>query len=512
MEDQEKDLLTDPGDWYSELFKEDTKSEKNRKIESEKPCSPGLYEDLKSAYSDDFAYKDVPVKNGKEKQEGHQADINEDKPTHVFLFFSFAVIIFLFAVFFLFQIGDSERAPVGYFTKSSEKYVTSYLSHNARVKAQGRVFLLLKKNKAQLNRIENELALLEKEKDHFLNQMEQKEKLFDTQKSIFGLKESQKNIQSIAALVENNVEFKGEVKRRVSQYTKIYENRKLALIKQQLEYEQNLKRLTQFYKEIGDGKQSGIPFYSMSSSIDALKREYIDRFFYYIENDEFGEAINALEALDGLHFNANERALLVVLQKMLPVVKEYRESIDFLKFNSPFDDIKLSYLSENYSNAAERASSLEGNEFIKPILSGLQGAFDTNIVISGEINHTINQNMDLMERIEQAEGFEKKGEYKKALAIYEDILIFRLQSYDKEFVINKIHSLWLPIAMQSLKRQENTKAIKYMESARILSREGSNNEALRYFRMLVKECPNSDYVEEALDEIAKVAALNKTPG
>ena len=87
------------------------------------------------------------------------------------------------------------------------------------------------------------------------------------------------------------------------------------------------------------------------------------------------------------------------------------------------------------------------------------------------------------------------------------LLIFPLPSYDREYILNRVHSLWLEVELRRVKREENTKAIKYLESARILNREGNEKGAIEYYRMLLTECPHSDFVSDAVDEIMNLASM-----
>jgi tetratricopeptide (TPR) repeat protein len=173
--------------------------------------------------------------------------------------------------------------------------------------------------------------------------------------------------------------------------------------------------------------------------------------------------------------------------------------------NAPFDDIKLSYLNENYTETKNRVHDLEEHVFLRPLLSGLDGALFTNGEIRREIEDDVATRKKVRELSEMAERLEAKGEYAKAAATYEDLLIFQLPSYDREVLLERMQRLWLAVELQKVKREQNTKAIKYLESARILNREGNEEEALNYYQMLLLECPHSDFVNDAVKEIMRIA-------
>jgi tetratricopeptide (TPR) repeat protein len=110
---------------------------------------------------------------------------------------------------------------------------------------------------------------------------------------------------------------------------------------------------------------------------------------------------------------------------------------------------------------------------------------------------------------QKALALEKKGEREKALNIYQSLLIFSLPDEDRERVLGKIRNLAVALAGQDVKRQQNTKASAYLESAKLSDREGREKEAVEYFRKIILECPNSDYAAEAL---ARLIALSKAGG
>jgi tetratricopeptide (TPR) repeat protein len=127
-----------------------------------------------------------------------------------------------------------------------------------------------------------------------------------------------------------------------------------------------------------------------------------------------------------------------------------------------------------------------------------------------EQTRRIDENIELRKMVsdlsKKALTLEKRGELQKAADIYEDLLIFPLPSYDREFIIGKLHNIWIDVELKRVKREENTRAIKYLDSARVLNREGNEEEALEYYQMLILECPNSDFIKDALDEMKKLAS------
>jgi hypothetical protein len=95
--------------------------------------------------------------------------------------------------------------------------------------------------------------------------------------------------------------------------------------------------------------------------------------------------------------------------------------------------------------------------------------------------------------------------------MYEDLLMYSIPSYDQEYILSRIRVLWLDIEKRRMTREENTRAIKYLESARLLNNEGKEKEALAYYEKLIIECPNSDYKKQALREIMMLVKIGNPP-
>ena len=191
----------------------------------------------------------------------------------------------------------------------------------------------------------------------------------------------------------------------------------------------------------------------------------------------------------------------MILTRALGVLQDYSERLSLLRDDAPFDDIKLSFLNENYAETRSMLNRLQKEEYLKPLLSGLNGAVSENMEISRKIDDDLALNQEVRELARKAALLEKKGDPEKAVQAYENLLLFPLPTYDREFILKKVHTLWIDLELMRIKREENTKAIKYLESARILVKEGSTQEALNYYQLLLSECPHSDFVHDAVREI-----------
>ncbi len=389
--------------------------------------------------------------------------------------------------------------------------MTPYLSYSSKMNALENVSRWLRWKRDELLTVERELIELESLKSSYHENMDQKEDLYWANVSAFGLSEAEKGLRSIIDLVKNNVEFRGESKRREGQYLALYEKRKTALIIQKQEHERDINLLTQYMKNLASQNEKTFPFHDDALFIDEIKSRYLERFFVALNRGDYERAIQSLEIVAGFPFSKSEKVMKKIITDTLNVLKEYSERIDYLQKKSPFDDIKLSYLSENYSETRGRIKSLESEDYLKPILSGLEGALYSNLDTNRRIEKIIEGSDKAKKDAKKAESLQKQGEYKKAVEIYEDLLMYSIPSYDREYILNRIRVIWLDIEMRRIKREENTKAIKFLESARLLIKEGNEKEALTYYEKLIIECPNSDYTEKALREIMMLVKVGNPP-
>jgi tetratricopeptide (TPR) repeat protein len=273
------------------------------------------------------------------------------------------------------------------------------------------------------------------------------------------------------------------------------------------EYEQQMADLTSFNQEIEAGSDQAQPFYTEALYIEEAKSNRIRRFLFLLERGDHDGALRTLESVAALTFHEEERASQMLLHQLLVMLQEYGERVKLIEDNAPFNDIKLSYLNENYGEALRNVRELQKEEFIKPLLTGIEGALYDNMEMKRQLEEDIALRKQIRELVKKAALLEKEGEYEKAIDTYESLLVFPLSSYDREYMLKRVHSLWLEVELRRVKREENTKAIKYLESARILNREGNEKEAIEYYRMLLTECPHSDFVSDAIDEIINLVHL-----
>lgn len=453
-------------------------------------------------------------------QEGGEVDSEKDSRravqaggggfSYVLLALSFTALFvvgfFIFRSEYFDELWPGSRPGIARSVHAPD-HVLPYLSHQSRLQVQQNVYELLQKKKGELEEVETALIVLESEKNGFLRNMEERNVVFDEHISVFDVDESHKGLKSVVDFVRNKVSFKGEARRRSDHFLAMYKRRKGSLMRAKQEHELQLAELAAFSQDIAAPLTHGQPLYTEALYIDEAKSNRINRFLFLLERGDYDGSLKTLEAASVLPFSEEEKASQLLIRQLLVVLNKYGEQIELLEDNGPFDDIKLSYLNEDYGGALRKVRELEEEYFIKPLLSGLKNALYTNMEINRQIEGDIALHGKVTELTGKVAQLEKNGEYAKAIDIYESLLIFPLPSYDREYILNRVHSLWLEVELRRMKREENTKAIKYLESARILNREGNEKGAIEYYRMLLIECPHSDFVSDAVDEIMNLASM-----
>jgi tetratricopeptide (TPR) repeat protein len=243
--------------------------------------------------------------------------------------------------------------------------------------------------------------------------------------------------------------------------------------------------------------------------IDRMKRDYAQRLILFIENDDYGRAIEVIEKMLQLPYQAEEKTTETILSKMLSILKEYSARIDYLNRNASLEDLKLSYLNEDYRNALWKLNLPENKEYLRPMLTGLRGALYSNIKQVEEIEKEVEIRQKMKELNKKAELFEQKGEYPGAIEIYEEFLTYHLSPYDREYLIKKLQSLRLAYEMERMRREQNSKALEYLSEANALAEKGNRKGAIDTYTLILKECPTSDYVEKAVSGIVSLASARE---
>lgn len=389
--------------------------------------------------------------------------------------------------------------------------VSSYLTYMERRRVFEDLQSLIKKTKESLRVVEEEMARLEDERESFYKNLDSRDRLFNEVVSVFDLnrpEENQKlgNPRSLFLLFKNSVEFKTEEKRRIKKYEALYKQRYGELLREKKALIKKLESLSGLIEAASDSNKAKYEIAPGSFFINRIKREYTQRLIFLIEHDDYGKAIETIEKMLQLSYQADEQASKIILLKMLSVLEEYTARIDYLKRQAPFEDLKFSYLNEDYRNALWKLNLLEKKEYLRPMLTALRGTLYSNIKQVEEIEKEVEARKRMKELNRKAELFEQKDEYRRAIEIYEEFLTYHLSPYDREYLIKKLQSLRLAYEMDRIRREQNSKALKLLSDAGAFAEKGNRREAIELYTRILKECPNSDHIEKAVSGILSLAS------
>ncbi len=428
----------------------------------------------------------------------------------ILFFFSLAILFFTLNYFFHF-FDFSLNIPLfksRLSIEGKETYALAYLSGETEKSVEKEIIYLLEKRKNELKWIDEELKKLELDKKEFLRSMGHKQKQFHENLSLIDNRESLQNLKTIDNFYIRETKFNNEVERRIGAYLEIYQKRHIDLEKRKEHAFNELMHLTRFMKELNEEK--GVEKLHLDKAFVAagIKMKMYNRILFFIEKGEYQKALKDLDTFLGFDFDERETVQKNIVREMLFVLQEYQKRLNYLRGEEIFDEIKMSYLNEDYSKALAQIDAIDKDAFTSPLLSELRSVLYTNMDLTKEINEEIELKNNLKVLGKKALEFERKGDYEKALKIYEDLLILNLPAYDREYLIQKIHAIMLPTVKSDMKRKENTEAIKLLGDARSFYREGREKKAAEVYAKLIKECPNSDYIGESIEELLKILGIN----
>lgn len=395
-------------------------------------------------------------------------------------------------------------------TGEKRPYISSYLSQDSREALLKDVYHVLQEKKNELRRIEAEIVRLESQKERFLDSMEEKRNQFKENISSIGMENIDDKLRTSAYLAKHMKQFDREIRERTGLYMASHEKKSKVFASEKQRYQNEIDELTDFVKGVSISRPNDESLSRLF--LDETEFDQAQRLLFLIEHKQYDRAMKVLTDLMSIASNRQKRAYYSVLVQLVSVLREYKQSLDTITRELPFDDIKMAYLNENYENALKKVNRIQADGFLNPLLSGLKHGLNRNIESAQEIADELNLKGDIRELFRRAQSLEERGEYEKAMSMYEDLLIFNLPPYDREHIVKKIHEIMGYFERSAMKRADNTRATRYLETAQRLYREGNEEEALDYYRLLIIECPNSDYVENALSEIIKIMVEEKILG
>ncbi len=447
------------------------------------------------------------IRQGESKPRGHK---NNGIYKGVFSVLFFAVsIVFLFSLVnyihpFTELAGKMSIFDVNQHSNEEERYVTSYLSGASKESGLNDAFRLLQKKKADLEDVEGELARLGIEKNLFMGSIDEKIKLFEKNISIISKKKEKEQLETFEYLKRSKSRFAKEIKSRQETYLEILESKKVRLEEKRKEYWREINEFTMFIKNFKNEETAGDLAYEDLFFVTEAKKDMLERALFLIDNQEYDGAAAVLGDLLDLDFENTETVHKNLLISLLTVLKEYKRRLDLIEQETVFAEIKMAYFNEDYSEVLTHLDAFNNDDFIQPLLAGLRNVVQENINISWEIESELSLKNRIKDLVDKAAELEAQKDYARAVKIYENLLIFDSPPFDKEYLINKMRAAMAPSIENDLKREHNTNAARYLQTARNLYLDGEEEEALQYYRKVITECPNSDYIGEALTELIRL--------
>jgi tetratricopeptide (TPR) repeat protein len=381
--------------------------------------------------------------------------------------------------------------------------VVSYLSFESREAVAREAFALMETKKKELLEVERAREELEKERNTFAGHMERQK----------GLIEKYSSILEVARPDERASFFEATLRKRVALFHALYERKKSLLQGEGERLKGEIEDIAAYATGVGNAESVPVPpgidrFFSRRA-----EQALLNRFFFLLDRGGYREAAGVLRTLVSLDRKGENRAQAELLRRLLVQLEVYRERTDALRKGGGFDELKMTYVSEDFGKAKLRAAALSGrlggDLYMLPVLAEFQSALERNERLARDAEGDLATKDALRSLGRKAAALEKSGDLEKSLKIYKELLLFDLPAEDRERIVGKIGALLLASAGQEAKRRENTRASAYLEEAKNADREGREKEAEELYRKIILECPSSDYGGEAL---ARLSALLKSGG
>jgi hypothetical protein len=419
-------------------------------------------------------------------------------PTYFFLFLSLCILVLTgYGIFRLGYRGLEKLFPsLQDKVMQQREYITSCLTHTTRLKIIQEALIILEDEKKNLAETQYELDELEMRMESFSDAMEEKQEIYEANVSSFDIEELIKNVRAAAYLEKFNTLFRSEMNRRKKLFFEGYESERKRLLYEKNTHERRISELSHYIEEVQRRGPEAQLYTDGLSFIEEAKKLSIESAIFFLKREEYKRAADELRSVTDNGFDDNG-----LLERLLQTLDDLEKKHIKLTREDPFTDLKLSYLSEDYEGALKQVEKLDTDPYIKPLLSGLSVALYRNIAIESDIDEDLDLRKSVKSLMGMATRLEKDGEYEKAVRLYKKLLLLDLPPHDMEYLTEKLYSAMELSIVSELKRQDNTKAIKLLEEARRLVWEGKKDEAFRQYLLLIKECPNSDYVGQAVGEI-----------
>ena len=430
---------------------------------------------------------------------------HKDRKTIPFLFLFLSLSVVSFTVYGMTgnryaEIEELLESRFDFDPSEGNVYVSPYLSHTARAEALSDAFLLLEDEKRRLSEIRVMMGELEEKRSLFVENISQRSEVYEANISSFKIDELLGDLRASGYLEKYRSYFSDDLKRRNKLFFEVYEKKMSALLRQSERHEKRIDELSIFIGQVSRGKHTNQPDSKKAWVLQETEKRYYGRALFFIEQGDYKRAQKMIRTIINDE-TADSDAAYLLWSAILETLDELQQRAEFLRTSDPLIDIKLSYLSEEYEQVLRDSSSLEEDEFLRPLLSGLRDASVKSIRLEEEITKELELNKDVKRLVVRAGELEKRGEHIKACELYRKLLLFDLPPHDREFIVGKLYASAAQSALRNVQRSDNTGAIKLLDDARKMAWEGKKDRAAQLYRSLILRYPNSDYIEQALDEL-----------
>ncbi len=430
---------------------------------------------------------------------------HKDRKAIPFIFLFLSILVVSFTVYGMtgdrYDMVEGILASVFDDTASGgDTYISAYLSHTARAELLRDAFLLLEDEKRMLSDVQEMIGELEEKRAHFIEKVSQRSEVYEANISSFGLEELLGDLRAAGYLEKYRSFFSDDLSRRKRMFFEGYEKARTALFRQSEHHKNRIDELSVFIEDVTRGKYPDEPDVKRAWGLQETEIQYAKRALFFIQQEDYRRAGELIRTIAEGETEEGEVSY-VLWAKILEVLDELQSRTEELRTSDPLIDLKMSYLSEDYEQVLRDSGSLEADEYLRPLLSGLTDAARQNIRLDQEISEELELKREIKRLVARAGELEKRGEHVKATELYRKLLIFDLPSHDREFIIGKLYAGAAQSALSNMKRSDNTGAIKLLDDARRLAWEGNSDKAGELYRSLILQYPNSDYIAQALDEL-----------
>ena len=332
----------------------------------------------------------------------------------------------------------------------SSYYISSFLTVKSNEAQKMEVHRLIQKSINELKNVQRELKKLEIEHNKYVDTEGRIKSLINSLIYLFG--DQLKFRDEITVLYNEKIE--NEIYSIINENSRIYENKFWKVNSYLLERKKSLERKINYLTDY-------------LNMIDGYGRTYSTA--VYNNNSIIQFPVKKLYAKTRLENKG----------KFIPA------EIEINRLKNVLEDKKVE--NDDLSGSIEKMlnSLYQYTEESEKILNSLS---------KQKINREKAKNL-----LKLCERLEKRGAYEMALKHYRNILVFDLSPLEREIVLSKIEEINRKIVIDRIIRKENKVAAKLKVEADHHRKLDEIDKAKELYIRVIKEFPNSDYVDEAIE-------------